>query len=184
MSSRLTLSDQEALVLIARQAIAARVAGQSPPRSATLTMPLASGVFVTLKIGRHLRGCLGTLESRHDLAIDVARCAGDAASRDPRFPPVSVKELDELSVEISVLGPFEPCAPPVPASITVGLHGLLVEHGRRRGLLLPQVAVEWNWTSETFLEQTCLKAGLAAGAWRRDAAVYRFTAQVFGDAAR
>jgi AmmeMemoRadiSam system protein A len=145
-------------------------------------MPPVAGVFVTLRVGGHLRGCLGRLESDRGLQTDVIECAGDAATRDPRFPPIAAGDLDALSLEVSVLGPFEPCDPADPQAIVVGVHGLLVEHGRQRGLLLPQVAVEWGWSAQTFLCQTCVKAGLPADAWRREAAVYRFTAQVFGDA--
>jgi len=104
-----------------------------------------------------------------------------AAQEDPRFQPVRAAELDGLDVEVSVLGPLERIDPNDPATIVIGTHGLVVEQGARRGLLLPQVAIEWRWGREQFLAQTCIKAGLPADAWRRGATVYRFAADVFGD---
>ena len=138
-------------------------------------------MFVTVKTHGELRGCLGTLQCAGGLAGEVARCAADAASDDPRFPPVSPAELPGLSIDVSVLGPLEPIDRPHPDAIVIGRHGLVVEQGRRRGLLLPQVATEWGWTAEQFLRQTCLKAGLPPDAWQRGASVFRFEAEVFGD---
>lgn len=178
----LTPVERRTLVAIARDAIVARVTGQSHPPVLDRLFPEAAGVFVTVKVGGNLRGCLGTLRGGPRLAADVAACAGDAATRDPRFTPITHDELLLLALEVSILGPFEPCEPPDPGSFTIGIHGLLVERGRHRGLLLPQVATEWGWTPHQFLRQTCLKAGLPPDAWQRDTAVYRFTAQVFGDA--
>ena len=143
-------------------------------------LPDASGVFVTLKNDGRLRGCLGTLQCRAGLEYEVARCAADAASTDPRFTAVTAHELAALSIEVSVLGPLEPIDPAAGDAIEIGRHGLVVELGRRRGLLLPQVATEYNWTPDVFLRHTCLKAGLDAEAWRRGARVYRFEAEVFG----
>jgi AmmeMemoRadiSam system protein A len=140
-------------------------------------------VFVTVRIAGRLRGCLGVLESRRGLADDIVACAADAATRDPRFTPISPDELGALSIEISVLGPFVPIDPPDPSAIIVGEHGLLVEQGRHRGLLLPQVAVEWRWDATMFLRQACVKAGLGPDAWQYGAAVSCFTADVFGDQA-
>ena len=154
--------------------------GSPEPLRLDIQLPDASGVFVTIKRGGQLRGCLGTLECRRALAEEVARCAADSAAEDPRFPPVSEEELPELEVEVSVLGPLEAIAPD-PSQVVVGRHGLVVEQGHRRGLLLPQVATEWDWTSEQFLRQTCLKAGLPEEAWRSGAQIYRFEAEVFGD---
>jgi len=173
--------DRRHLVDVAWRSVVARVNGSRIlPAASRLQLPSASGVFVTLKVDGQLRGCLGTLESLSDLASETVRCAADAASRDPRFPAVGPHELDALALEISVLGPFERIDPRRPDAVSIGLHGLLVERGRRRGLLLPQVASEWQWDVEQFLRQTCVKAGLAAEAWERDAIVYRFTADVFG----
>lgn len=99
---------------------------------------------------------------------------------DPRFDPVAPAEVRHLSVEISVLGPREPVY--ARDDVVVGRHGLLVEKGWRRGLLLPQVAVEWRWDAATFIAQTCHKAGLPTDAWPdRGAALFRFEAEVFGE---
>jgi AmmeMemoRadiSam system protein A len=176
------LSDQQRhdLLQLARSSIAAAVSGRPVDEPAPLGWPDASGVFVTIKRQGTLRGCLGTLQNRYGLAAEVVRCAIDSATEDPRFPPVSPEELPELSVEISILGPLE-AVDSSPDAFTIGTHGLVVEEGARRGLLLPQVATEWGWTPEQFLRQTCLKAGLPLDAWQRGARVYRFSAEVFGN---
>ena len=109
----------------------------------------------------------------------VPRCAVAAASTDPRFPPVSLSEVSQLEIEISLLGPLEPIGGP--ADVVVGRHGLVVEREWHRGLLLPQVATEWDWDAETFLAHTCHKAGLPRDAWKHWAKVWRFEAEVFGE---
>jgi AmmeMemoRadiSam system protein A len=179
----LTDEQRRRLVAVAWRSVAARVSGDGLPAAGSIEVTHASGVFVTLKLAGRLRGCLGTLECMGDLAVEVARCAADAASEDPRFPAVRANELVDVTLEISVLGPLERIDPRRADAMTIGVHGLVVERGRRRGLLLPQVAIEWEWSREQFLRQTCLKAGLAPEAWERDAIVYRFMAEVFGDAA-
>jgi len=176
-----TEAQQRALVEIARDAVAEHVAGRTGGTPRVEDLPEASGAFVTLKKKGELRGCIGTLECRAPLAEEVARVAVCAAREDPRFEPVRASELDEIDVEVSVLGPLEEIDPFDPAAIVVGVHGLVVERGYRRGLLLPQVATELNWDREAFLAHTCLKAGLPADAWRSGAKVYRFAAEVFGD---
>lgn len=174
---------KRALVDIARRAVRTSVAGGAGPAAVAPQpdFPDASGTFVTLKKHGELRGCIGTLECRRPLAEEVARVAVSAAREDPRFEPVRFSELDDLGVEVSVLGPLEPIDPADPAAIVIGRHGLVVEQGSRRGLLLPQVATEWGWDRETFLAHTCAKAGLPADCWRKGARVYRFAADVFGD---
>src|SRR4051812_414428 len=180
-----TEHQQRALIEIARHAVRSSVAGGQalePPVVADL--PEATGAFVTLKKHGELRGCIGTLECRRSLSEEVARVAVSAAREDPRFEPLRASELDDLDVEVSVLGPLEPIDPFDPAAIDIGRHGLVVEQGHRRGLLLPQVATEWNWGREEFLAQTCVKAGLSPDAWRHGAKTYRFAADVFGDTNR
>lgn len=177
----LTDAQKRALVNLARRSVVSEVTHQPPePVRLDVDLPAASGVFVTIKRRGELRGCLGTLQCRDGLAEEVARCAADAASEDPRFPPVDPDELRELVIEVSVLGPLEPIAPD-PAHVVVGRHGLVAEQGVRRGLLLPQVATEWDWTAEQFLRQTCLKAGLPGDAWQTGARIFRFEAEVFGE---
>lgn len=182
----LTSGQRLALLALARASVSERVlngrAGEAPANDVPLVdVSGASGVFVTLKLAGELRGCLGTLRLCASLAHEVLRCAAESASEDPRFPPVSREELTGVRIEISVLGPLQPIDPAAPDAFVVGRHGLVVERGRRRGLLLPQVAVEWSWNAEQFLRHTCLKAGLPADAWRNGASVYRFDAEVFGD---
>jgi uncharacterized protein len=175
-------AQKRALVAIARDAVRTAVGADAP--AATIgggEFPDASGAFVTLKRGGQLRGCIGTLQCRGPLAEEIARVAASAALEDPRFPPLTAAELDGLDVEVSVLGPLEEVDPSDPGAIVIGRHGLVVEQGRRRGLLLPQVATEWGWDREQFLAQTSVKAGLPPDAWRRGATVYRFVADVFGD---
>ena len=172
---------RRALVDIARGAVADKVAGRESAMPLPQDLPEASGAFVTLKRKGELRGCIGTLECRRPLAEEVARVAVCAAHEDPRFEPVRPSELEEIDVEVSVLGPLEEIDPFDPGAIVIGVHGLVVERGYRRGLLLPQVATEWGWDRETFLAHTCAKAGLPADAWRNGAKIYRFAAEVFGD---
>jgi AmmeMemoRadiSam system protein A len=179
-----TDAQQRALVEIARSSVTGAIAGDPgpAPRPEELQgLPEASGAFVTLKRDGQLRGCIGTLECRRPLAEEIARVAVSAAREDPRFDALRPEELDDLDVEVSVLGPLEEIDPQDPAAIEIGRHGLVVEQGHRRGLLLPQVATEWGWNREQFLSQTCKKAGLALDGWQRGAKVYRFTADVFGD---
>ena len=177
----LTPDQRRALLDLARSSIVSAIGGIRPVEPVRdLELPDASGVFVTIKRHRQLRGCLGTLQLRTGLATEVARCAVDSAREDPRFPPMTVAELPDIELEISVLGPLEPI-PASPDAFTIGAHGLVVEQGIRRGLLLPQVAVEWGWTPEQFLSQTCVKAALPPDAWQNGATLYRFAAEVFGD---
>lgn len=136
------------------------------------------GAFVTLKRGGELRGCIGHIIGNAPLSETVAAMARAAATQDPRFPPLTAAELKGLSLEISVLTPLEPVLDA--REIVVGKHGLYIVYGARRGLLLPQVATEQGWDRETFLDQTCWKAGLPPGAWRDpQAKLYKFGAEVF-----
>src|SRR4051812_19055735 len=177
-----TEAQQRALVDIARAAVTENITGRRTDAPAPRDLPEASGAFVTLKKRNgELRGCIGTLECSRPLAEEVARVAVCAAREDPRFEPVQPAELADIDVEVSVLGPLEEIDPFDPEAIVIGRHGLVVERGYRRGLLLPQVATELGWDRETFLAHTCTKAGLPADAWRHGAKVYRFAADVFGD---
>lgn len=177
------LTDEERMRLlqIARESLARHLTGEAPLPLPDDGLPDASGVFVTIKTAGQLRGCLGVLTLRDSLSAEVARCARDSATEDPRFPPMSASELDAAALQISVLGPLEAIDPAQEGTIVPGRHGLVVEQGCRRGLLLPQVALEWGWGVEQFLCQTCRKAGLPLDAWQRGATVYRFEAEVFGE---
>jgi len=137
------------------------------------------GAFVSLHLRRKLRGCVGQVESYKSLAETVAGCAISAAREDDRFNPVQSDEVAQLIIEISVLSPPKPITP---NEIQIGTHGLIVECGPFRGLLLPQVATERNWTVEKFLSETCLKAGLPKDAWKSaETKILGFTADVFSE---
>ena len=178
---RLCSDDCRALLDLARRAISSAVIEKRipdfPPYPAALSEP--SGAFVTLHRDGQLRGCVGQVESPDSLADTVARAAINAALHDSRFPAVEAEEVESLEIEISVLSPPEPIAP---GAILVGRHGLLIVEGEHRGLLLPQVATESQWSLQRFLEETCAKAGLPRDAWREPSTrVLAFTAEVFSD---
>jgi AmmeMemoRadiSam system protein A len=150
---------------------------ESLPDNAVLTQP--AGAFVTLRTGKRLRGCMGRVESGDPLVSVVAYCTRAAASEDPRFQPVTLAELPEIVIELSILSPPEEITVD---QIKVGQHGLLVSADSRRGVLLPQVAVEFRLSAERFLEETCVKAGLERGAWRQSGtSVQGFTTENFSE---
>ena len=172
--------DRTWLLALARDAIAAHTSDRQLVTATSA--PIAErtgGAFVTIHKRGELRGCIGYIEADQPLGRVVPRCAVAAASTDPRFPPVSLAEVSDLEIEISLLGPLEPIVGP--AEIVVGRHGLVVERDWHRGLLLPQVATEWEWDAQTFLAQTCRKAGLPQDAWKQRAKLWRFEAEVFGE---
>jgi AmmeMemoRadiSam system protein A len=172
--------DRQLLLKLAREALAAHVGvapAHVPGETAVLMEP--RGAFVSLHNHGELRGCIGHIEANQPLGTVVPRCAVAAGTTDPRFPPITPTELAQLDIEISLLGPLESIDGP--GDIEVGRHGLVVEMGWQRGLLLPQVAIEWSWDAETFLAHTCHKAGLARDAWKRGARIWRFEAEVFGE---
>src|SRR5262245_54487187 len=166
-------------------AVRARIAGHGDrrassdePEAPALAAPGAA--FVTLHVGGALRGCIGTLERGRSLWRVVGDMAAAAATRDPRFPPIQVTDLQALTVEISVLTPDSRIHRP--EEIEIGRHGLDVRRGGARGLLLPQVAVEHGFDREKFLAATCRKAGLPANAWHdAETEIRVFEADVFSD---
>jgi len=148
------------------------------------------GVFVTLNklegSGHTLRGCIGYPYPIKDLLTAVKESAVNAAFEDPRFPPVSRDEVDSILIEVSVLTPPETIKVDhpidMPGEVVVGRDGLIISRGYRRGLLLPQVAVEWGWDSEEFLAQCCFKAGLPPDSWLLDGTeVQRFQAIIYSE---
>jgi len=176
----LTSDDQQRLLRLARRCLEARVRRETPPpieRGGGLDMRM--GAFVSVHHHGDLRGCLGRLETDRPIADNVAHLAAVVSDSDPRFPPITTSELHDLDLEISALTPEEEITDV--GKIEVGRHGLIVEQGHRRGLLLPQVATEYGWDRETFLDHTCIKAGLPAHAWRTSARIFVFEAQVFGE---
>jgi uncharacterized protein len=177
--------ERRALLAIARRAMGAHVTGAAPrgqdveEHSHDVPRAASAGVFVTLHEAGDLRGCIGHMEPDEPLVPALIDAAVAACSKDPRFPPVRPDELARIAIELSILGPLEPVA--TLDEVEIGRHGLLVEKGRRRGLLLPQVAVERQWTAATFVSQTCRKAGLSDNAWQHGALLWRFEAEVFSE---
>jgi AmmeMemoRadiSam system protein A len=179
----LSAEERRTLLAMAREAIAAHLAGREPalPR-ATGALAELRGAFVSLhrRSDGELRGCVGVLRPEEPLASAVSRMAVAAATQDDRFDPVGAAELADLSIEISALSRLAPIRP---EEIELGRHGLLVRAGDKRGVLLPRVPVDHGWDRDLFLAQTCRKAGLAADAWTdRDTQLQGFTATVFSDA--
>jgi AmmeMemoRadiSam system protein A len=181
-SHQLDDGEKAELLRIARTSLKEYLAtGRLPPgapHKKSLLEP--AGVFVSLQAGEKLRGCIGTITASLPLYKAIMEMTMAAASRDPRFDPVSSDELTLLTIEVSVLGPRKTITSPT--EIELGTHGVCVSSGSRRGLLLPKVAAEEGWDGETFLVRTCQKAGLPADAWRLESTrVEIFSAQVFAE---
>ena len=180
-SRHFTSEQRVELLSIARRAIRECVCGRSdsPPAPVDATLRAPGAAFVTLTQRGTLRGCIGYVHAIRPLADAIAHCAASAATGDPRFPPVTARELSDIQIEISVLSPLRPAADP--GEIQVGVHGLHISKGAHHGLLLPQVASELGWDRETFLRQVCVKAGLPQDAWRRGADLQIFTVERIED---
>jgi AmmeMemoRadiSam system protein A len=177
---------KKSLLLKARHAIANAIGARVTPGPEPFPNPqslipadLLAGAFVTIRKKGQLRGCIGYPEPERPLLDVVEHCAVSAAISDPRFPPLTAAEWDDVDLELSVLGPIEPVDHI--SEVVIGRDGLIVEFGRRRGLLLPQVAVEWKWNAEEFAAQTCIKAGLPPDAWQKGAKLFKFEAEVFAE---
>ena len=187
-----TITDKEGyfLVRLARNAVEEHLKDGtilSPPKETPLKFMERLGVFVTLNKmkGRikELRGCIGFPYPTHPLVRAVIEAAIEAATRDPRFYPVSRSELNNIIFEVSILtfpqlievkDPRE-----YPSKISIGRDGLIVERGYAKGLLLPQVPVEWGWNEEEFLCQCCMKAGLMPDCWLlKGTKIYKFSAVI------
>lgn len=180
--TRLAPAERAALLGVARGAVLAHL-GLCPapalPEAGALAE--ARGAFVSLYVGGELRGCIGTFRPLGSLAATVARMAVAAASEDPRFPALRAGEVKDLQLSVSALALPRRLADPG-REVEVGRHGLLVKKGWNRGALLPRVATENGWDAETFLKQTCLKAGLPPSAWKdADCEVEGFEAEEFGE---
>jgi len=186
-----SLEEGTAAVKAARKVIEAHVQGK---KIGKLELPKSfdelGGVFVTINTypDKELRGCIGYPEPIFALKEAIVDSAKSASTRDPRFRAVTPKELDKLVVEVSLLSKPEIIKVAKPKdylkAVKIGRDGLIVELGLNRGLLLPQVPVEWKWDVHTFLDHTCMKAGLMADAWLDPLTkLYSFTAQVFDETA-
>ena len=179
----LSLSEAErrAALQLARKAVVEAVSHRKFPDASPGEGIFAErrSVFVTLRVGKRLQGCIGVIEAKDPLGEAIIHCAASAALEDPRFAPMKPDQLGELSVEISLLSPTERIAP---EAIEIGRHGLLVLLHSQRGLLLPQVAIELRLTRQQFLEETCRKAGLPRDAWRDpEARIFGFTCEIFSE---
>jgi AmmeMemoRadiSam system protein A len=179
----LSNSDRDSLLCLARLAITEAVSrgeilGEIPAGG---IFSERSGVFVSLHIGKRLRGCIGAVDPQENLGNCIVRCAAGAALQDPRFPAVRLEELSDLRVEISLLSiPFGIR----PEQIEIGKHGLLIWRGNQRAVLLPQVAVRHRLNAEQFLAETCKKAQMAPDAWRDpETSLFGFTCEIFSSGA-
>lgn len=176
----LSEEDRKAILEIARQGVLHAVCHDRPLSTYPTTGVFAErrGLFVTLHVAKKLRGCIGVIEGFTNLGETLARCAADAALHDPRFSRMRQEEMDALEIEVSLLTPLQPIRP---EEVEIGNHGLLVERGPRRGLLLPQVAVEHRLGREQFLSETCTKAGLPREAWKDpETKLYGFQCEIIG----
>jgi AmmeMemoRadiSam system protein B/AmmeMemoRadiSam system protein A len=184
----LTETQRQELLGLARSTLGTYLQdGEIPPYdSDDPILTRRSGAFVTLRVDdpsaepdASLRGCIGHLRADIPLYQVVQQMAVQAATMDPRFPPLTIEELDEITIEISILSPFQRVTDL--EEIQLGTHGLQVYKDGQTGLLLPQVPVEQGWNREAFYQNLCLKANLDAGCWKEGASIYSFTAVVFGE---
>jgi len=180
----LTLSEGERAIKLARKAIENYLRDKTVlTERLTGVFEEKRGVFTTLNKNHDLRGCIGFPYPIKRLDEAIIESAISAAVNDPRFPPVKLKEMDNISIEITVLTPpekLEVRRERLPEHIEIGRHGLMVSTGYYSGLLLPQVAVEYNFDAEEFLTQTCMKANLPPDCWlMKEVEVYRFEGQIF-----
>ncbi len=175
----LSSSEKEQLKKLARETIEGVLFGKDEVEfTPTEALKEKRGAFVTIKNRNQLRGCIGYTKGFSPLYETVKELAIQAAFRDPRFSPLQKTEWDDIDIEISVLTPMKEVRDV--QEIEVGVHGLYIEKGPYSGLLLPQVATEYNWDRVTFLENTCYKAGLQKDAWKsKDTRIYVFSADVF-----
>jgi AmmeMemoRadiSam system protein A len=180
----LTLNQQQKTILmdIAKKTIeAAALSGKVPDFTVTdQVLKEKCGAFVTIHKKGNLRGCIGNIIGTLPLWETVRKMAVAASLHDPRFAPLSPDELEDIDIEISVISPFEKINDI--EKIEVGKHGLFIRQGYYQGLLLPQVATEYNWSRREFLEHTCEKAGLYRNCYKeKNCEIFVFTAAVFGE---
>jgi len=182
MEEKINPEEQKLLLKLARSFIEGRLKGGVTPPEIQPIPPFSTpcGAFVTLRKAGQLRGCIGTFSAQNSLSKTVEEMALAAAFQDPRFPPLRPDELQEIDLEISALSPMREVESV--DEIEVGRDGIYITQGPYSGVLLPQVATENNWDKQTFLEQTCLKAGLDRDCWRsKETQIFIFSAQVFGE---
>ncbi len=178
----LSSADKQLLLHVARDSIAAHLQGKAaaPVKATSPVLEESRGAFVSLHRRGQLRGCIGYIEAVKPLLQTVREMAPAAAFQDPRFRPLQADELADLEIEISVLSPLKLIKST--DEIEVGQHGLYIVRGLNRGLLLPQVATQYHWDRQTFLGQTCNKAGLPVDAWKDPGTqIFIFGAEIFAD---
>jgi AmmeMemoRadiSam system protein A/AmmeMemoRadiSam system protein B len=176
----LTPDQESKLMALAKQGIESYVVSGAIPdtRSSDPVLSRKAGVFVTLRIGGLLRGCIGHMTAEKPIIQAVQEMAVAAATSDPRFPPLSREELDRITIKVAILSPMQRIGY---QQVEVGKHGLLISAHGRRGVLLPEVPTDRGWDRETFLENLCYKAGLPGDTWRQNPTLYAFTSVVFGN---
>ena len=181
MTEKLSAMERQLLLQLARDTIIAVVTNgnRAPFHSDHPLLNQSRGCFVTIKQRGSLRGCIGNFSSDKPLCHLVQDMATAAATGDPRFYPMKAADLQDFTVEISVLSPLKKIESI--EEIEVGTHGIYLEKNYARGVLLPQVATEYGWDRETFLRQTCAKAGLKPDEWHEGTDIYIFAADVFGE---
>ena len=171
-------------VKAARTSIEAETQGIMPEIDLPDSFDRKSGVFVTINTfpDGNLRGCIGYPEPVYPLR-DALVFSAQSACHDPRFMPLSFKESINCTVEVTILSEpvlMECPKEEIPKNIVIGRDGLIIQFGRRRGLLLPQVPVEWGWDVNEYLQQICYKAGLPDDAWKlKDSMMWTFTGEIF-----
>ena len=181
MEEYLNSSQQAFLLDLARRTIQDYLQSQqkSKPKIEDKDLKEKRGAFVTLKTEGELRGCIGYVLPHHPLYETIIDAAVAAATQDFRFQPMTLEEMDKTKIEISVL--TLPRSIKKVEDIEVGKHGIIITRGLNKGLLLPQVPLEWGWDRETYLKHGCLKAGLEEDAWKKGAQIEIFSAQVFSE---
>jgi len=181
MDFTLNVEEKKMLLRAARDSIQAEFGKKTfLPGMISPVLSTPCGAFVTLSKNRELRGCIGFVTSDQPLYSTVVEAAKAAAFQDSRFPPLGREELSQIDIEISVLSPLEKILDT--RDIAIGRHGIFLRKGYHSGLLLPQVATEYGWDRETFLDNTCYKAGLPGGCWKdADITIETFTAIIFSE---
>jgi hypothetical protein len=179
MQKNISSKEKNLLLEIAREAIVSYVQNGTIPECEVQNsnLQVQQGCFVCIKINGMLRGCIGNFLSDKPLYKLVQEMAVSAATRDPRFYPLKTDDLKDFDLEISVISPLHKINSI--EEIEVGKHGLYLEKNFSRGVLLPQVAVEYGWDRDTFLSQTSIKAGLGKDDWQEGTDIYTFSALVF-----
>lgn len=180
MEFSLTDNEKQILLTTARESIASNLENRTPNYPKVERSLLEElGSFVTLHIQGKLRGCIGHMLPVRALIEDIKILSGESAFHDPRFPSLSLKELEQIDIEISVLSPLEISSP---EKVVVGKHGIIMKNGYNSGVLLPQVPTEQGWNREEFLSNTCRKAGMQNDCWKDpNTQIETFTAVIFGE---